>query len=259
MQDDLTPSASNVASSGGRIFVVGYMHSGTTLLLNVIRRNPAVFTTGRETKFFDRLAMIRQAYPDLSDDRVLEDFTRFVLHIVGSGYRLGRDPTPPGSAPIRLSDAQFEELLSDVSESRQYAETFSIVQDQLARMAGKSHWLEKTPAHVFHIDHIARVIPDSRFVVAVRDPRDILASKKVRRAAIWTDKYRREERAYKSLIKSYDPVWDALSWRAAARAGVAAEQAHPDRVMTIRYEDLVSQPTAVVGSLCDFLGLDFKP
>lgn len=259
MRDDLTSAASSGAGSVGRTFVVGYMHSGTTLLLNVIRRNSAVFTTARETKFFDRLGMIRQAYPDLSDDRVLEDFTRFVLHIVNSGYRLGRDPTPPGSAPILLSADQFEELLSDVARSRQYADTFSIVQDHLARMAGRSHWLEKTPGHVFHIDRIARAIPDSRFVVAVRDPRDILASKKVRRAAIWSDKYREEERAYKSLIKSYDPVWDALSWKAAARAGLAAQQAHPDRVMTIRYEDLVAEPAIVVERLCDFLRLDFEP
>ena len=45
-------------------------------------------------------------------------------------------------------------------------------------------WVEKTPAHVLHIDGIRSRFPRARFVVMTRDPRDTLASL-IRRYERW--------------------------------------------------------------------------
>ena len=41
------------------VFVVGYMHSGTTLLLRALESNPEVFAIGVETRFFDPTRLTR--------------------------------------------------------------------------------------------------------------------------------------------------------------------------------------------------------
>jgi omega-hydroxy-beta-dihydromenaquinone-9 sulfotransferase len=258
------PNPGNLGDSGGsptaigRTFVVGYMHSGTTLLLNVLRNNSALFSTGRETKFFDRLPTIRRNYPDLDDDRALQEFVSFVVGIVHNGYRL-ENPSAPLDAAALLSEGGLDLVLSEARRTKDYTETFRAVWDQSARAVEKLHWVEKTPAHVFHVDEIVRCIPDARIVIVVRDPRDILASKKTRREAIWTDKYRANERPLKKRLKAYDPLWDTLSWKSAIRIGRMAQRDHPGRVLTVTYEEFVGEPETLVRRLCDFLRLEFEP
>src|SRR5436309_3209703 len=45
-----------------------------------------------------------------------------------------------------------------------------------ARRAGKSFLLEKTPRHIRRVERIRRMVPGARFVVPVRDGRDVVAS-----------------------------------------------------------------------------------
>jgi len=131
--------------------------------------------------------------------------------------------------------------------------------DALARAAGAGVWLEKTPSNVYHVDRILRVAPDARFVEVVRDPRDIVASKKVRRAnTLGGDRYRPEDRAVKRLAHAYDPLLDALGWKTAIRAGDAATRRHPGRVHRIRYEDLVRDPEARTREICAFAGVAYE-
>src|SRR5262249_33220963 len=56
---------------------------------------------------------------------------------------------------------------------------------------------------------------------------------------------------------------DALTagpwWAYEVAHGLAAELAFPDRVLRLRYEDLVADPTAMLNRLCGFTGLAFTP
>lgn len=121
-------------------------------------------------------------------------------------------------------------------------------------------WVEKTPTHVFHAGQIAASMPDALFVEVVRDPRDVLASKKTRTATVWTsDRYLPEQRRRKHFEKSFDPLWDAVCWKSAVRAGSEARDRRPKSWFRVRYEDLVGDPEAVVQELCQFLGVAFSP
>lgn len=240
------------------IFVVGYMHSGTTLLRNILQRNTAVFSGGGETKYFDYLPIFRRTYPNLGDDLVLQNFIIFVVGIVKNGYKFrsgGRDRFKSTD----ISNEDLDALLTRARRNREHGAVFRAVFDHLAQMAGKTQWLEKTPTHVFHVDRIVRSIPNARFVEIVRDPRDILASKKTRRLTVWkTDRYKPEQKLIKHQEKAYDPFWDSLAWKSAIRAGWSAREKYPDRVLSIRYEDLVSDVEAKVLEICDFLKLEFQ-
>jgi hypothetical protein len=104
---------------------------------------------------------------------------------------------------------------------------------------GKRRWGDKTPHYVHHVDHLLRLWPGARFVVLVRDGRDVALS--LRRMPFGPNN-----------------AWAAAQWWArGVRAGIRAQREHPDAVLTVRYEDLAQRPEEEVRRLCDFLGLSY--
>lgn len=100
----------------------------------------------------------------------------------------------------------------------------------------------------------------ARVVEIVRDPRDVVASRKTRRATVWApDRYRPEVRRMKHLLVAHHPVWDSLAWKAAISATGALGSRAVGQVLRVRYEDLVLRPEHEVASICTFLGMKFAP
>jgi hypothetical protein len=104
---------------------------------------------------------------------------------------------------------------------------------------GKRRWGDKTPHYVHHVDQLLRIWPGARFVVLVRDGRDVALS--LRRMPFGPNN-----------------AWAAAQWWARGiRAGARAGRDHPDAVLTMRYEDLAQRPREEVRRLCGFLGLSY--
>ncbi|MBD3166255.1 hypothetical protein GF324_06635, partial [bacterium] len=59
------------------LFIVGYMHSGTTLLQNVMGRHDDVFTGSSETKFFEYRYFYKDRFPDLSRPEQVEGMIQY--------------------------------------------------------------------------------------------------------------------------------------------------------------------------------------
>ncbi|MBP6016451.1 MAG: sulfotransferase [Candidatus Promineofilum sp.] len=243
------------------IFIVGYMHSGTTLLRKVIGRHPDVFSIRAETMFFDQLAhTLPHRFPRLQDDAILEEYVRFLIK------KTAFDWPPLTAAEADLEAKQFQpdeeqirRIIIEAKANRDYQTIFSLVFESIAAAAGKSHWIEKTPSHIFYVDEIVKALPDVRIIELVRDPRDVLASKKVRKHSDWSERYGHAVGARMQTTKGYDPLRDSLGWRAAVRAGATAAARYPDALFRLRYEDLASDPERVVRRLCEFLSLTFDP
>jgi hypothetical protein len=123
----------------------------------------------------------------------------------------------------------------------QDAYRFAVEAPYLAYAArhGKQRWGDKTPHYVHHVDHLLRVWPHARFVVLVRDGRDVALS--LRRMPFGPNN-----------------AWAAAQWWARGiRAGERAQRDHPDSVLTVRYEDIASRPRDEVARVCAFLGLRY--
>jgi hypothetical protein len=95
--------------------------------------------------------------------------------------------------------------------------------------------LEKTPRHIRRVGRIRRLVPGARFVMPVRDGRDVVAS----------------------LAKRLGDPREALDRWINDNALVLAERGKPD-VLIYRYEDLVQDPAKVVEQVCGFLDLSFS-
>src|SRR5918999_1436637 len=105
---------------------------------------------------------------------------------------------------------------------------------------GKPRWGDKTPHYVHHVDKLLRLWPETRFVVLVRDGRDVALS--LRRMPFGPNN-----------------AWAAAQWWARGiRAGARAAEEHPGAVLTIRYEDLAERPAEQVRGVCEFLGLGYS-
>ena len=110
-----------------------------------------------------------------------------------------------------------------------------------ARRHGKPRWGDKTPHYVHHIAQLLEIWPGARFVILVRDGRDVGLS-------------------VRGLPFGPNNTWAAASWWARGiRAGDRAQADHPDNVMTVRYEDLARDPRGHVPAICAFAGLEFVP
>ena len=101
--------------------------------------------------------------------------------------------------------------------------------------AGKRYLVEKTPMHILYLDLIRRTIPDAKFVIMVRDGRDVTASLG-----------RRNKGDFEAgLSRWVNDTGISLAQRGRADAHVQ------------RYEDLVADPSATMQRICEFLGVPY--
>jgi hypothetical protein len=123
-----------------------------------------------------------------------------------------------------------------------YTQVMAAAYVAYARAHRKSRWGDKTPRYVEHIDLLARLWPDARFVHQIRDGRDVALS------------YADVPFGPKSVAAAAD------LWSKRVRAGMGAGRGlGPGRYLETRYEAFVAEPERHTRSLCEFLGVTYEP
>lgn len=142
---------------------------------------------------------------------------------------------------------------------------------------GGRRFAEKNPENCFIVPFLAETFPDAQFIQIIRDGRDVAVSHAEKPwlaagsagsgrrgrggqawgpwARWWVEPERAEEFEHAS-----DLTRTAWSWRRfteSARTGLATLSS--DRVLTVRYEQVVTAPTAAAGQLATFLGYEETP
>jgi hypothetical protein len=99
--------------------------------------------------------------------------------------------------------------------------------------------MDKSLDSVHYAEELMALFDDILFLNVVRDPRAQISSMN------------------KAIIHDFDTRLNAVTWVKAYETGRKIADAHPDRVLTIRYEDFVSNQEAVLRKICAFLGIRF--
>jgi hypothetical protein len=130
----------------------------------------------------------------------------------------------------------------------QFLENISI---ELMRQNGKTRWGEKTPWNVRDIGRHFQFFPNARFVHIIRDGRDVVCSLRT------FPKYR--SRDGKRVPTGILNPWSRCisQWVADLQAGLTWRS--DPRYTEIKYEDLVTQPEAIMRSLFAWLGECWEP
>jgi LPS sulfotransferase NodH len=124
--------------------------------------------------------------------------------------------------------------------------SLALILDALYRYHGEEthqrfeRWGDKTPLNAFHLRSILAVFPRAQIVHVLRDGVDAACS-------------------YVAAGLQPDLRGAALRWRDSVAAVRSFMREHPASCREVRYEHLVTEPAAVVASVCDFLGIAFEP
>ena len=259
--------ANTPPSNSGPIFIVGYIHTGTSLLKSMLRRSSTLFVAAGETHFYQDLNRNRRRFADLDDPQIFRDFVYHITALAYLGTKRANERADAYSlATFNLTEEQFEQLLANVGQvaatvpiAERHISLFALVMDELTRLNGRERWLEKSPEHVYFLQDILRVNPEARVIELVRDPRAALSSRKHRRTDEWLDAKEVQEQLTPDRSTNYDTIIDSYMWKESIDSARDARQKYPGRVLTVRYEDMVSDPQTTIPHICRFLGLPFQP
>ena len=194
------------------VFLVGCPRSGTTWVQMLLTQHPQVVTTQETHLFEGYLGPLRKAWErDRTNHR-------------GIGVQAA------------LTEEEFDEVCAEFARR---------VLTAMAKTApGAEVVLEKTPAHVRHVELILKLLPDAFFIHLVRDPRAVVASLCA------------AGRSWGRSWASTDPVRNARMWASDVTAGRSIS-APTQQHTTVKYEDLLGQSGAsVLAELFHRMGLE---
>ena len=244
------------------MFLVGPSRSGTELMRAVLNRHPRL-RIAPETHYFDDLR------PRLTDAEVLtpspenrEQVLAYFGRLNGAIYGLDRQPT--GTADLAfLERLNSTALAMDPGPDAIFAAFCQTCDIDRTKVQGTGRiWGEKTPRHIFSAAPIFTTFPNARMIVMVRDPRGVVASYRD-----WNNRWSAEQGATGALTTeakaevrrvrwSYSLTLSVLLWRSAISTGLSLLRTYGrDRVMLVKFEDLISSSSSVTGQVCDFLGI----
>jgi hypothetical protein len=200
--------------------LVGCWRSGTTLLRSVFDSHPAV------------------AVPDETNllPPVLDRLSHRPFELSAYCEVLRATPRHQYWA---IPDDEFERALA-LDPPATLADAVRLTYRAYAGHHGKERYADKTPGHLVHMDRIASLLPETRFVHLIRDGRDVALA--LRDASFGP--------------RSIDEA--ALHWRSRVSTGRAMGAAlGPARYFEVRYEDLVDDPAETLRQVCEFVDLAF--
>jgi len=208
-------------------FIVGASRSGTTLLRLMLNAHSRLAVPD-ELKYF-RFLDGTQTLASWDMPRSPDAYRRLVRGYVTAHKALVE------SVPGAL------EALCQSEEDRTARGPYRAFLRHWAQACGKERWGEKTPHNIFYVDVIVDMFPGGKFIHVVRDPRAVVQSMNA------------------SSYYSCETVFNALNWRRSIRDGRDLLGALPsDQHLTVRYEDLVREPTPTLRSVCAFLDEAFE-
>lgn len=101
-----------------------------------------------------------------------------------------------------------------------------------------TRWGDKTVLNTLAMPECLEVFPDAQFLHLLRDGVDVAYS------CVQAGRYQTIDEG-------------ALRWRNAVRSARRFARRHPDRILEVRFEQLVDEPSAVASRICRFLRLPY--
>jgi hypothetical protein len=210
------------------IFIGGMPRSGTSLMRAILGSHPDVAMFPRELPLWRGLA-VAFAGRDLGRREERERLVEtLVAHPVVADAGVALD----ASAILEALAGRPDVTLGAV---------FAAAMREHARRSGRPRWGVKEPRSEFHAERILAELPRAAFVHMIRDPRDVVASQR----AMWGRTAQHVAATAAAWRRSA-----ALARRMGARAG---------GYVAVRYEDLVTDPPAVVRRVCAAARLGYRP
>lgn len=206
------------------IFIGGHPRSGTTLLGAMIGAHSDCICTP-ESQFKTRI--LRDA--SVKTKGVINLQAAFSLMNKDWRFRIW---------DLRINSVPYDEIIS-------YKDLIKFIVKTYGLKAGRPNpriWVDHTPSNVKNATVLLELFPDARFIHIVRDGRAVASSVM---PLDWGPN---------TIDKA------AYSWVKRLSQNLAVESIlGPERIMRIKFEDLVQHPEDTMKEICSFLGIDYQP
>lgn len=209
-------------------FIIGRSRSGTTMLRSMFDAHPNVIIPFESFHIF----LLRRRYrsvKDWSKDRLMAFYTDlFSSNWKFHAWQLDKDKLKEDLLKCEGKN-DYETICKVV-----HCNYCSVFEKEEIQIIG-----DKTPKNAVKLDIISNMFPDAKYIHIIRDYRDQL---------------------YSMLqVNFLDSIIPEIlyQWKFSARMAFRYEKRHPDKMISIRYEDLVNDPVNGFSELCAFLGLNF--
>jgi hypothetical protein len=206
---------------GAPLFIVGCVRSGTTLTRDLLRRVPGVICP-EETHFLRWSEPFRTpaSMPPHTQNRTLR------LHREIDGV--------PEEVFLHL----LETCRSKAELQIAYVEAFA----RARGITGPYRWIDKTPQNIYGAALILAEFPHARLLHIVRNPLNVVASMVLGRQVAVPD------------------LHGAINyWCEAVQIAATLRKAAPDRIMELRYEDLIADVPEAMARVLAFADLPAPP
>ncbi|MAM10176.1 MAG: hypothetical protein CML23_06875 [Rhizobiaceae bacterium] len=228
------------------IFIVGNSRSGTTMLARILGLSSEIHS-------FDELHYIEQMVTGADFSSTLPLEREKAVALMASLLSVARRGYFAKKTPEKYMGEAAE--LVDRTTNMTYSEILRSMMLDTAQAKGKRIACEQTPRNVFYIREILERYPHAAVVNIIRDPRDVVLSQK--------NKWKRRRlggaiprfEAWRSWM-NYHPYTISRIWTMAV--GSALGFRDNSRVLSVRYEDLVSDPESSLKAIADHCGVPFE-
>lgn len=251
------------------LFVVGQARTGTTLLYNLLARDPA----SRAPRFWEvaRPVPVTESPGGEDDPRLREverDLRSFLsltpglltAHAIGAREPEECFPLLENSAfsftfLLYFDIPAYWTRLRSVS-ARDAQDAYGEYRRQVQILqagAGGRQWLSKAPSHLFFLGELLEAMPGGRVIMTHREPAESIPSLCSLIAIA---------RSFSSDHGDPRAIGSAtLEWylEAARRSEAARATLPPDRIVDVTYPRLVADPLGTVRSIYDRLGREVTP
>lgn len=214
-------------SNNDPFFIVGSGRSGTTLLRLLLNGHSRLHIPP-ETWFLTDLIKELPLAGELSPAEV-----KRATHLITSNYRW---------PDMEMDTETFKREAQSLARPTIREIVELVYQTQLNR-AGRPRFGDKTPPYIHVVPQLLKLYPGARFIHLVRDGRDVALS----------------------FVGFHEPGCRCyeggnFEWTGAIRRAASyANTKFADRILTTRYEDLVSSPEKSLKEICAFLEENFEP
>lgn len=216
------------------IFICGNSRSGTTLMARVIEKLPYHFKL-EELHFYNELAHILDFTKDKEGKNKL-------FNEIYSRYKFGYFKSDND-----ISRIQYDGCATTTNEIFKDVLKYIMLENQSRVL------IEQTPLNIKYLNEIKLDFPDSKIIIMIRDPRDVLLSQKLK----WKRKFNGGDKIpWREAVRAffnYNPILISDIWLNNYK-GLTIDS---NRLL-VSYENLISFPKTELKKICAFLNVTYN-
>lgn len=228
MKDQIAAKLSLATKHPKPVLMIPLRRCGSHALRLRLNANPDFFYAPYPLHIVDFMPLV-ELYGDLSDDRA---YFQMVVDIVGL----------QAVSMVKWPGVVFDPV--DVFEAiKDQPRSVHRIVWELLFECGLKHGaqvvMDKSLDSVQYADEFIRLFDDMLFLNVVRDPRAQVNSMN------------------RAIIHDFDTLLNAMTWVKSYAFASKLAAKHPERVLTIRYEDFVANQEVVLKKICAFFDIQF--